>query len=89
MVITSKLEYLTQLIYITEKECDMIMTSFKKIFKHKLLFPTTTPNSIMDNQNLYNFRNLYDLQIQSKVTNFLIQINADDLLGTVTEIRLK
>ena len=89
MVIIPKLEYLIQLTYITEKECDMIIASFRKVFKHKLSFPTTAPNSIMDNRNLYNFRNLYDLQLQSKVTNFLIQINADGILGTVTEIRLK
>ena len=86
MVIIPKLEYLTQIIYITEKKYDMIMALFRMVFKHKLSFSTTAPNSIMDNQNIYNFRNLYDLQIQSKITNFLIQINAYGILGIVTEI---
>ena len=89
MVIIPKIEYLTQVTYMTEKECNNIITSFRMTFKHKLSLPSTIPNTIMDNRNLYDFRNLYDLQIQAKITNFLVQINAEDILGEVTEIRIK
>src|SRR5579864_502911 len=89
MVIISKIEYLTQVTFLTEKECNNIITEFRRTFKHKLSLPKSVPNTLMDDRNLYDFRNLYDIKIQAKITNFLVQINANDLLGTVTNIRLK
>src|SRR5579859_7064083 len=89
MVIIPKIEYLTQVMFLTERECKHIIAEFRKTFKHKLSFPSTLPNTTMDNCNLYYFRNLYDVQIQAKITNFLVQINSDGILGEVMNIRLK
>lgn len=38
---------------------------------------------------IYNYRNLYEVQLQSKITNFYIQLNDQKLLGNITDIRLK
>ncbi len=42
----------------------------------------------MNNLFIYNFRNLYELQIQLKITNFLVQLNSQGLLKHLTEIQL-
>ena len=43
----------------------------------------------MENCYIYNFRDLYEVQKQSKITNFFIQLNNKGLLGQVTNIRIK
>ena len=47
------------------------------------------PNAILENNNIYRYRDLYEVQLQSKITNFLLQINDPNLLGYITNIRLK
>jgi len=89
MIIVPRLEYRTQMTFLTENECNSIVSPFRKIFKNKLSISSTAPNSIMNNPNLYNFRNFYDVQIQAKLTNFIIQINTLGLLGNITKIRLQ
>src|SRR6266498_2995234 len=89
MIIVPRLEYRSQVTFLTENECNSIVSPFRKIFKNKLSISLTAPNSIMNNSNLYNFRNFYDVQIQAKLTNFIIQINIPGLLGDITKIRLQ
>jgi len=89
MIIVPRLEYRSQVTFLTENECNSIVSPFRKIFKNKLSISSIAPNSIMNNSNLYNFRNFYDVQIQAKLTNFIIQINTPDLLGDITKIRLQ
>src|SRR6266498_2030244 len=47
------------------------------------------PNAVMDNQFIYNFRNLYELNLQAKLTNYVVQINDKSILGRFTNIRLR
>ena len=86
MVIIPKLEYRTQLTFLSRRECDTIIKPFRKLFKQKLHLSTSIPNAILENRLIYNFRDFYELQLQSKITNFLIQINDKRLLGDVTNI---
>src|SRR5277367_4628596 len=88
MILVPRIKYKTQVTYLTESQCNSIVTSFRSIFKHKLKFASTAPNVIMDNPHLYKFHNLYDIQVQSKISNFIIQINDRNLLGDFTRIRL-
>ncbi len=89
MVITPKIEYRTQLTYLSPNECSYIMKPFRKIFKQKLHLARSIPNAILENRLIYNFRDFYEVQMQSKITNFLIQINDKNLLGEITDVRLK
>src|ERR1044072_6945150 len=89
MVIIPKIEYRTQLCYLSPTECSDIMKPFRKIFKQKLHFASSMPNAILENRLLYNFRDFYEVQLQSKISNFLIQINSNNLLGEITNIRIK
>src|SRR5690242_9109901 len=43
----------------------------------------------MLNPYLYNICNIWDIQLQHHITNFLQRINNPDLLGTTTRIRLQ
>ena len=89
MVIIPKIEYRTQITIFSKRECDSIVAPFRKFFKYKINFASTAPNAIMNNREIYNYRDLYEVQLQSKLTNFLIQLNDTNILGKVTNIRLK
>src|SRR5207244_6018975 len=52
-----------------------------------LPFPTLY---ILDNNYIYQFRDLYELNKQSKISNFTIQINTpSSLLGKIMTIRIR
>jgi hypothetical protein len=89
MVIIPRIEYKTQLTYLSKHECDSITSPFRKTFKHKLNFSISAPNAIIQNQQIYKFHDLYQVQLQSKINNFIIQINDTSILGEITDIRLK
>src|SRR5436190_4356549 len=42
----------------------------------------------MESDLIYNFRDFYEVQLQAKITNFMVQINDKNLLGRLTNIRL-
>src|SRR3954471_24256774 len=46
------------------------------------------PNAILENTNIYRFRDLVEVQKQSKITNFSVQINDKSILGCITHLRL-
>ena len=89
MVIVSRIEYRTQLTFLSKHECDTIMKPFRKLFKQKLHLSISIPNAILENRLIYNFRDFYEVQLQSKITNFLIQVNNTRLLGDITDLRIK
>src|SRR5437764_5253222 len=89
MVIVPRIEYRTQLTFLSKNECNTIMKPFRKLFKQKLHLSISIPNAILENRLIYNFRDFYEVQLQSKITNFLIQVNDTRLLGDITNIRIK
>ncbi|GBB95854.1 hypothetical protein RclHR1_26290004 [Rhizophagus clarus] len=54
----------------------------------KLKLSVSTPDAIF-NEHLYNFRKIQDNQMQAKVTNILLQLNDQSLMGRITHLRLK
>src|SRR3990170_5932100 len=89
MVIIPRLEYLTQITILTAKECRQIITPFRILFKHKLQMDKMTPNAILNNPLIYNFRDFYEVQLQSKLNNFAVQLNQQSLMQRVALFRLK
>jgi len=75
MLIIPKIEYRSQITVLKETQCNNIMKPYRKVFKHKLKFASTAPNAIMDNNLIYNVRNFLEVQKQSKITNFFVQLN--------------
>ena len=88
MVVIPRLEYRTQITTLTRNDCASISSPFRKLFKNKLNLSTTVPNAIINNRDIYSFRDFYEVLLQAKLNNFIIQLNDTDLLGQVTFIRL-
>ena len=89
MVIIPRLEYRSQLTVLDQNDCHKITSPFRKFFKNKLNLSISAPNAIMESNLIYNFRDFYEVQLQSKISNFLIQVNDTALMGLITEIRLR
>ena len=87
-VLIPQLEYRTQMTVLTKSNCDNISSLFIQLFKAKLTLARSTPNAILLNRWIYNYRDLYGVQLQAKLSNFLIALNHQSLLGIVTNIRL-
>src|SRR2546430_7895007 len=51
---------------ISPNECSYIIKPFRKIFKQKLHLARSIPNAILENRLIYNFRDFYEVQMQSK-----------------------
>jgi exonuclease III len=88
VLIIPKIEYRAQVRNFTAEQNDKLLRPFRRVFKNKLKFAITAPNSIVENSLIYNIRSFNDNQLQSKITNFVIHINSSDLLGEIMHIRL-
>jgi hypothetical protein len=82
-------EYRIHNIVLPQYICNKILSKYLTIAKHKAKLSKTTPNSTMLNHNIYGIKNVWDIQLQHHISNFLNRINNQDLLGTTTHIRLQ
>ncbi|GES86412.1 ribonuclease H-like domain-containing protein [Rhizophagus clarus] len=88
-IIIPRIEYWSQVTVLSKKDTENLIIPFRRMFKNKLKFARTAPNAILDNPYIYGYRNLYENQLQVKITEFCIQLNDTGVLGKVTQIRLK
>ncbi|CAB4442142.1 unnamed protein product [Rhizophagus irregularis] len=75
-LIIPRVEYRSQITVLNKSESNSIIAPFRKIFKNKLHLALSIPNAILNNNFIYNFRDLYELQLQSKISNYNLQINS-------------
>jgi len=87
-VLLPRIEFWTQITAIKEHECNQRMRPFYNAFKRKLNMSITTPNTIINNSLIYNFRPLYYTLNQAKIQALYAQINDGGVLGQSTLIRL-
>ena len=59
------------------------------MFKQKLHLPKSTPNALLFNNLIHSYRDLYETLLQAHYSNFLIQINNNNMMGITTSIRLR
>ena len=88
-VIISTIEYRIHNIVISLTICNQILGKYLTIAKHKAHLSRSTPNSTLLNHNLYNIHNIWDIQLQHYISNFLNHINNSSTLGTTTHIWLQ
>ncbi|GBC40443.2 RNA-directed DNA polymerase from mobile element jockey-like [Rhizophagus irregularis DAOM 181602=DAOM 197198] len=88
-IIVPRVEYWSQVMALSKTQTEALIIPFRRMFKNKLKFARSAPNAILDNPYIYGYRDFYDNQLQSKITDFCIQLNDNGLLGKVTEIHLK
>ncbi|GES86111.1 hypothetical protein GLOIN_2v1844221 [Rhizophagus clarus] len=87
-LIIPRIEYRSQVQVLTKDECDSFKALYMKTVKNKLGFAATAPNIIITNSFFYGLIDLYQRQLEEKITSFMIQINNPGLLGTITNLRL-
>ncbi len=88
-VIIPRLEYRSQLIFLSEDLCSTLMAPFRKLFKHKLNLNQYIPNAILSTNLLYNFRSLYEIKVHSMFTNLICLLNDPNLASLTTKIRIR
>ena len=88
-VIIPILEYHIHNIILSQTTCNKILSSYLSVAKHKSNFATTTPNSTLLNHNIYGIKNIWDIQLQYHISNFLTRLCDTRLLGISTQIRLQ
>ena len=86
-VICLQIGYRMQLTIFSKEQCNQILAPFRKMFKAKLHFPISFPNSIIDCPESYNLMNLYSYQLQAQVSFLNQQLNNKSVLGRITRIR--
>ena len=92
MVLIPRIEYRSQLVVLSPKECNALFTKVRIFLKHKLKFPKSTPNSMLNSKLTNGFNDFAANMIHSKLQHFANMINGDSslsLLTKTTEIRLK
>jgi hypothetical protein len=92
MVLIPRIEYRSQLVVLSPKECNALFAQVRIFLKHKLKFPKSTPNSMLNSKLTNGFNDFAVNMIHSKLQHFANIINGDpslSLLTKTTEIRLK
>jgi hypothetical protein len=88
-VIIPTIEYQLYNIVLKQKTCEKILTSHIRLVKNKAKLSRTIPTSTLLHPQLYNIRNIWDIQLQHHITNFTKRLNSPDLLGISTRIRIQ
>src|SRR6266498_445220 len=88
-VVIPRLEYRSQLVFLSEDICSSLMAPFRKLFKHKLNLNQCIPNAILSTNLIYNFRSLYEVKVHSMFTNLVCLLNDPNLAGLTTKIRIR
>src|ERR1044072_3378125 len=89
IVVVTRLELKLPLTFISESVIHNITAPFRILFKHKLSMNKCSPNALLTNPLIYNYRDLYDTQIQAKVSNLVTQLNDTSIVGRTTVIRIR
>ncbi len=88
VVIIPRIEYRSQLTFISEDKCRSLTVPYRTLFKHKLNIGKCAPNALIQTRLLYNFRNLYDVKLQAIFSNLTIQLNNSGLLWRTMRIQV-
>jgi len=89
IVIIPTIEYHIHNIVLSQNTCNKILTNHIGLVKSKAKLSRTIPTSILLHPQLYNIRNIWDIQLQHHITNYTKRLNSPDLLGISTHIQLQ
>jgi ribonuclease HI len=88
-VLFPQIEYLLSDMMISKSLCVKINSKILSFFKHKAGFAKTAINSLFFMSDGYKIFNIKDRQLQLHACNWVQRINANNLVGTSTRIRLQ
>jgi exonuclease III len=88
-VLFPQIEYLLSDMMISKSLCVKINSKILSFFKHKAGFAKIAINSLFFMSDGYKIFNIKDRQLQLHTCNWVQRINANNLVGTSTRIRLQ
>src|SRR6201988_2830769 len=88
-VITPTIEYRLHNIVLNQSTCEKIFKQHINLVKHKAKLCRTIPTSILLHPHIYNIKNIWDIQLQHHIPNFIKWLNNTSLLGISTQIRVQ
>lgn len=89
VVIIPAIEFQLQAVVLTEAECDKIMVKVNNVVKHSCFLPTSCPNAVMYDKELFNFKNIYYLQLESLSKTILYYSNGNSELKKLFKLNLR
>ena len=88
-VIIPTIEYRIQNIVLSQATCKKILTHHIGLVKQKAKLSRTIPTSTLLHPQLYNIYNIWDIQLQHHISNFIKCLNNTELLGISSRIHLQ
>jgi exonuclease III/ribonuclease HI len=88
-VLIPRIEYRMQTCHLSEKECELLTSKYRGILKKKAEICGTLPSSAVHQKDIYNLKNIWDLQIESQISGLINRLNDRGTAGKSTLIRLK
>ena len=88
-VLISRIEYRTQYCFLSEREYEILTSKYRGILKNKAGIFHTLPNSAVHHKGLLNLKSVWEIQLESQISNLTHQLNDTSPAGRSTIIRLK
>ena len=74
---------------VSKEDINELTTKIRRLLRNKIGISNTAPNIILTHKELYDLKDLYYRQGESQIVNLLKRLNNPNLIGKLTEIRLR
>ncbi|GES87658.1 hypothetical protein GLOIN_2v1824527 [Rhizophagus clarus] len=88
IVIIPRIEYQLQAIVLTEDECNELMRKINTLIKHSCDLPSTIPNFLLHDKDIYGLKHIYNLQIENLSKNIIYMMNDKGQLKEIMELKM-
>ncbi|GES91125.1 hypothetical protein GLOIN_2v1827388 [Rhizophagus clarus] len=88
IVIIPRIEYQLQAIVLTEDECNELIRKINVLIKHSCDLPSTTPNFLLHDKDIYGLKHIYNLQIENLSKNIIYMMNDEGRLKEIMELKM-
>jgi ribonuclease HI len=87
-VLIPRIEYKTQLTFLSESSCHSLLGSYITLIKKKLHLSNKTPKSLFTSNMFYNLTSVYQRLLQQHCSALLHMVNEKNVLGDSFKFRL-
>ena len=89
VVLISRCEYKMMITILSKGDINTLTTKIRRLMRNKIGISNTAPNIILTHREFYNLIDLYYRQGESQIVNLLKRLNNKNLIGKITEIRIR
>ncbi|GBC20468.2 Down syndrome cell adhesion molecule-like protein Dscam2 [Rhizophagus irregularis DAOM 181602=DAOM 197198] len=83
------LEYQLQGVVITENEAKQLMAPINTLIKHKCKMPSSLPNCVLYDKDIYGVKDIYSLQFESLSKNIMYMANGNEIVRSIFKIQME